>query len=114
MNPRDRLLELCALVRSKNAGPFELTFDFMARDETAYRELRDSRILTAALFAHLFAVAEERVTFFAHDAALAIKVSIPRPVVQGSLADADCYGGQQYALVLDALERDARGGSATG
>jgi hypothetical protein len=114
MNPRDRLLELCVLVRSKNAGPFELTFDFMTRDDIAYRELRDSRILTAALFARLFAVAEEQVIFFAHDAAFAIKVSIPRPVVQGSLADADCYGGQQYALVLDALERDATGRSATG
>jgi hypothetical protein len=42
--------------------------------------------------------------FFEHDAALALKVSIPRPTIQGALEDSDCYGGQQYALVLDALE----------
>jgi hypothetical protein len=101
---RDRLLELCSLIRSKNAGPFELTFDFMARDENTYRELRDSHLLSPSLFTRLFAVDQEQVTVFAHEAALAIKVSMPRPVVQGSLADADCYGGQQYALVLDALD----------
>ena len=105
--PRSTLLELCSLIRSKNAGPFELTFDFMCRDEATYRTLRDSRLLTPQLFADCFAIPVEQVAFFAHDSALAVKVSIPRPVVQGSLDDADCYGGQQYALVLDALDRRA-------
>jgi hypothetical protein len=102
-----RLLGLCSLVRSKNAGPFELTFDFVCHDEATYRELRDSGLLTPALFATLFALDEDQVGYHAHDAALAIKVTIPRPTVQGALDDADCYGGQQYALVLDALDRSA-------
>jgi hypothetical protein len=101
-----RLLDLCSLIRSKNAGPFELTFDFVCRDEAGYRELRDSGLLTPALFANLFSLGADQVGFHAHDAALAIKVTIPRPTVQGSLDDADCYGGQQYALVLDALDRE--------
>jgi hypothetical protein len=100
-----KLLELCSLIRSKNAGPFELTFDFVCHNETGYRELRESGLLTPTLFANLFALGEDQVGFHAHDAALAIKVTIPRPTVQGSLDDADCYGGQQYALVLDALDR---------
>lgn len=100
-----RLLDLCSLVRSKNAGPFELTFDFVCHDERGYRELLGSGLLTPGLFASLFAVDVTEVGFHAHDAALAVKVTIPRPVVQGSLDDADCYGGQQYALVLDALDR---------
>ena len=45
---------------------------------------------------------------FEHDAALAVKVSIPRPTIQGALEDTDCYGGQQYALVLDALEESTK------
>jgi hypothetical protein len=36
-----------------------------------------------------------------HDAALAIKVSFPRPQSSGSMRDSDVYGGQQYAPLLD-------------
>jgi len=35
-----------------------------------------------------------------HDAALAIKVSFPRPQSSGSKYDSDVYGGQQYAPLL--------------
>ena len=35
-----------------------------------------------------------------HDAALAIKVSLPRPQSSGSKHDSDVYGGQQYAPLL--------------
>jgi hypothetical protein len=35
-----------------------------------------------------------------HDAALAIKVSFPRPQSSGSKYDSDVYGGQQYAPIL--------------
>jgi Domain of unknown function (DUF4387) len=31
---------------------------------------------------------------------LAIKISVPRPVVQGSLQDRDMHAGQQYVLLL--------------
>jgi hypothetical protein len=101
---RPTLPQLCSLIRSKNAGPFVLTFDFMARDESAYRQLCASGLLSARLFARLFHIAEDQVGYYELDAAQAVKVTIPRPVTQGSLADADCYGGQQYALVLDALD----------
>jgi hypothetical protein len=102
------LLELCSLVRSKNAGPFELTFDFMCRGEETYRRLCESKMLTPELFARLFHTDERDVLFFEHDAALAVKVSIPRPIIQGALEDTDCYGGQQYALVLDALKENMK------
>jgi hypothetical protein len=26
---------------------------------------------------------------------------MPRPIVQGDLADSDCYGGQQYVPLLE-------------
>ena len=44
---------------------------------------------------------EEDILFFEHDAAKAIKISIPRPYPQGSRDDGDAYGGQQHALLVD-------------
>ena len=93
--------ELAQLIRSKNAGAFMLTFDVMFRDEATYRRVVDAGVLTKASFARLYGMPEEDVLFFIHDAARAIKISIPRPYTQGDLADGDTYGGQQHALLVD-------------
>lgn len=98
---RTTLGELAKLIRSKNAGPFTLTFDVMFDTEEVYRRVLRSGVLTKAVFAELYRIPEEDVMFFVHDAARAIKVSIPRPAVQGDRDDGDMYGGQQHApLVL--------------
>jgi hypothetical protein len=94
------LLDYCSLVRSKNAGPFTLTFDFMAKDERTYAALCASDVLTPRLFAALFHTEEADVDVTAVPSALAIKVSLPRPVIQGSLRDADNYAGQQYGPLM--------------
>lgn len=97
---------LARLIRSKNAGPFVLTFDVMFETEAMYRRVVRSGVLTAAVFARLYAVPEASVRFFTHDAARAIKISIPRPVSQGSREDGDMYGGQQHALLVDLVVPD--------
>lgn len=98
---RTTLGELAKLIRSKNAGPFTLTFDVMFDTEEVYRRVLRSGVLTKAVFAEVYRVPEEDVMFFAHDAARAIKISIPRPTVQGDRDDGDMYGGQQHGpLVL--------------
>ena len=81
--------ELAKLIRSKNAGPFMLTFDVMFGDEESYRRVLRSGALTKASFARMYQLAEEDVSFFEHEAALAIKISIPRPTVQGDPGDGD-------------------------
>lgn len=96
-----RLLELCSLIRSKNAGPFWLTFDVVARDQSAYQRIVASDVLNAELFARLYGVASEDVLIVHHDRAEAVKISFPRPVRQGDVADSDSYGGQFYALLID-------------
>jgi len=96
-----RLLDLCSLIRSKNAGPFWLTFDFMARDGHTYERLVHSGLLTPQLFADLYGADPERVLIVHHDRAQAVKVSMPRPIRQGDLADSDSYGGQQYAPLVE-------------
>jgi hypothetical protein len=92
--------ELAKLIRSKNAGPFALTFDVMFDTEEVYRRVLRSGVLTKAVFAKLYRVPEEDVMFFTHDAARAIKVSIPRPAVQGDRDDGDMYGGQQHGPLV--------------
>jgi hypothetical protein len=93
--------DLAVLVRSKNAGPFWLTFDVMFNDEAIYRRVRDSKVINANDIARTFHRAVDDVIVVNHDAALAVKVSFPRPQSSGSKLDNDVYGGQQYAPLLD-------------
>ena len=96
-----KLWEVTKLVRSKNAGPFVLTFDIMFDDPEAYRRIRDSGVINKELVARMYGQREEEVLFFHCDNALAIKFSIPRPGFSGDLEDSDVFGGQQYAPLLD-------------
>lgn len=98
--------ELAKLIRSKNAGPFVLTFDVMFDDEATYRRVLNSGVLTRAVFAELYQLPEDEVMFFEHDAARAIKISIPRPYAQGGREDGDMYGGQQHGLLVDLVVPD--------
>ena len=93
--------ELARLIRSKNAGPFVLTLDVMFDDEATYRRVIGAKVLTKTVFASIYRVPEEDVLFFEHDAAKAIKISIPRPYVQCDLDDGDAYGGQQHAPLVE-------------
>ncbi len=101
LGKRPTLGELAKLIRSKNAGAFTLTFDVMFETEEVYREVLRSGVLTKTVFAALYRVPEEDVMFFTHDAARAIKISIPRPAIQGDRDDGDMYGGQQHAPLVD-------------
>jgi hypothetical protein len=93
--------DLAQLIRSKNAGAFMLTFDVMFKEEAVYRRVLASRVLTRQSFAALYKIPEDEVLFFEHDAARAIKISIPRPYTQGDIDDGDTYGGQQHAPLVD-------------
>ena len=41
-----KLANLARLIRSKNAGPFELTFDIMFEDDATYQRVKNSGALT--------------------------------------------------------------------
>lgn len=87
-----KLAELARLIRSKNAGPFELTFDVMFEDEARYARVQRSGALTREAVAQRYGLAPEQVKFFYCDNALAVKASIPRPYTQGDLYDTDGHG----------------------
>jgi hypothetical protein len=96
-----RLADIAALIRSKNAGPFMLTFDIMFADQASYDRVKNSGVLKQASFAKLYGCPEEKVRFFQCDNALAFKFSIPRPLTQGEPGDGDMHGGQQFVPLMD-------------
>lgn len=97
----EKLGELASLIRSKNAGPFELTFDIMFDDRESFQRVKDSNALTRQVIGDLYQVPLEDVKFFVVPEALAFKASIPRPRFQGDVLDSDGHGGQQFAPLVD-------------
>ena len=96
-----QLWQVAKLIRSKNAGPFELTFDVIFKDRETYERVRDSGVINARWFARVYRLTPEVVSVIAYDAANAIKVTIPRPVISGDVDDTDVFGGQQYWPLVD-------------
>ena len=96
-----KLWEVATLIRSKNAGPFELTFDVIFKSRKAYESVRDAGIINQEWFAATYRLQPGVVTIIDYDAANAIKITIPRPVISGDVDDTDVYGGQQYGPLVD-------------
>ena len=95
-----QLWEVAKLIRSKNAGPFELTFDVIFKDRASYEKVRDAKIITAEWFARTYRIKPDVVQVINYDPAIAIKVTIPRPTISGDTNDSDVYGGQQYGPLV--------------
>jgi hypothetical protein len=96
-----RLRDIASLVRSKNAGPFELTFDILFADAERYEAVKRTALIDAAYFAKLFQLEVADVSIFEYDPAHAFKITIPRPVSSGSPGDGDVYGCQQFGPLAD-------------
>ena len=95
------LSELAKVVRSKNSGPFELTFDVMFDNRGVYEQVQASGAVTRASLAKLYGVGDEDITNFQFfDPALAFKLTIKRPRPQGSIGETDTFGAQQHAPLL--------------
>jgi hypothetical protein len=96
-----KLHELASLIRSKNAGPFEVTFDVMFSDEESYRRVVDSKVLNVESMSQLFETAPADVHLVEYRPGLAVKFTIPRRIPGGDLGDTDVVGCQQYAPLVD-------------
>lgn len=94
------LCQITKLIRSKNAGPFELTFDIMFKNAEGFRAVLKSGRLSAELFSRLYGVPLDKVRFFVLEPLLTIKVTIPRPIFSGELQDGDMYGGQFHGPLV--------------
>ncbi|KAH7478019.1 hypothetical protein FOMA001_g10440 [Fusarium oxysporum f. sp. matthiolae] len=96
-----KMQELARIIRSKNSGPFEMTFDIMFDDEAVYRRVRDANVLTNDVIQSLYHVENSEIlTNMFFEPALAWKCTIKRPWAQGSVGERDTLGTQQHALLL--------------
>jgi hypothetical protein len=100
-----KLWQMTKLIRSKNAGPFELTFDVIFRDRAGYEQVRDSGVISTDWVARAWRLDPLHVAIIHYDAANAIKITIPRASISGDIHDSDVYGGQQHAPLVN-LEID--------
>jgi hypothetical protein len=97
-----KITEMASVIRSKNSGPYELTFDIIFKDRANFQLAKSSGIFTKKLFASLYGIEPESVlNVVAFEQANAVKATIVRPVVSGSPGDSDVYGAQQHAPLLD-------------
>ena len=97
------LWEFTKLIRSKNSGPFELTFDIMFKDADCFHQVMKTGQLTRELIADLYKTQVEHVRLFAMEQLLTVKISIPRPVFSGDSSDTDVYGGQFHGPLVRLL-----------
>src|SRR5258708_27322455 len=88
------LWQFTKLIRSKNAGPFELTFDIMFKDRESYERVLKSRVVSAERIAQLYGVPVAEVRRFEIAQINTLKVSIPPQVFSGDVADTNVYWGQ--------------------
>lgn len=95
------LRDLATVIRSKNAGPFEICIDLLFPDDAAYEAARESPVLTPEGFSRLYGLPVEKCDVVWFPAARALKCTMPRRIVAGDPDDFDVYGAQYYRRMLD-------------
>jgi hypothetical protein len=96
-----KLSAAARVLRSKNAGPLALTIDILFQSREGFDLAAGSDALTRSAIARLYGLPAEEVELTHVPMALAIKVTMPRPIVAGAPGDRDVYGAQQHRRLLD-------------
>ena len=92
------LTDLAEVIRSKNAGLYELTLDIIFKSREIFDRVAALDFFTPGLFAKLYGIPEQQVLSVLEFApARAIKATIVRPLVCGAIGDTDIYGARQHA-----------------
>ncbi len=95
------LKDIAKIIRSKNAGPFEVTMDIIFQNEEDYRRVLDSGVINRELVSKLYHIDPEKIiTLSSFDAARAIKITLPRPRKQGSIGETDMHAAQQHVPLM--------------
>jgi hypothetical protein len=96
------LREIADIVRSKNAGPYRITFDILCKEKDNYEIIRASGAITPESVAKAYGLSVSEISsFFQIDMANAIKITIRRPRAQGSSGEGDMYGCQQHVPLMN-------------
>jgi len=92
------LTDVASVIRSKNAGPYELTLDILFTQEKDYLHVKKHDIINSQLISRLYGITHDniiKIVFF--DPAWAVKITLVRTLASGSVGDTDIYGAQQHA-----------------
>lgn len=96
-----RLVDVASVIRSKNAGPYELTLDIIFKERFWFEQALRESLINTSLIARLYNIDETDVLgIVAFEPANAIKATIRRPLVSGAIGESDVYGAQQHAPLL--------------
>jgi len=97
-----KLKEIANVIRSKNAGPYELTLDVLLKDDEMFQKLRAADVINKQTIAKLYKIPVEDVLSIVYfPNARAIKATIVRPLPSGAMGERDVYGAQQHAPLVD-------------
>lgn len=97
-----RLADLAVIIRSKNAGPYRLTFDVLLPDAATFQRVRASGVLARESVARALSLRHADVTsLFELESAHAFKVTIRRPIGQSDIGESDVYGCQQHVPLME-------------
>jgi hypothetical protein len=98
-----KLRDIASVIRSKNAGPYELTLDIMFKEFDLYQKIKQAGVVNKDFIGRLYGISADRILdIIEFDPAGAIKITMIRPTVSGNVGDTDIYGAQQHAPLLDA------------
>ena len=97
-----RLKDIANVIRSKNAGPYELTLDVILKEREMFDKLKAAGIINAEVIARLYKISVADVISIVYfPNALAIKATIVRPLASGNMGERDVYGAQQHAPLVN-------------
>ena len=93
------IADIALKVRSKNAVPFWLTIDIFCGTSDAYTQIKQN--LSTERVAATFKTDIETIKRFDIASLHVIKFSLPRPTVQGDIADRDMHGAGWAPLIAE-------------
>ena len=93
--------DVASVIRSKNSGPYELTFDVMFPDQEIYEKVKELDLLTRGTVAGLYNLSDADVIASLYwDPAMAYKATIKRSAISGGFGETDTHGSQQHIPFL--------------
>lgn len=93
--------DVCRHVRSKNAGPYWVTFDLFFDGPESFAKYQDSPALGPPLFERLFGADPTLVRRYPVPDLNVVKISYARTAPQGGMVERDMHCGQQFVRLLD-------------
>lgn len=92
--------DVCRYVRSKNAGPFWVTFDLFFKDGEAFSQYARHPAIGPATFQRLYGSDPSLVKSFPVEGLNMVKISCVRPAPSGGREERDMHSGQMFVSLL--------------